>query len=192
MTLIPNSFLEVISSQTVAVLKEHMTSFLLLLLGIIAMFISSAGIFISNLQTPVQFLTFVGAFAGIGIGFIFVTLQLKVQLDAGDKYMATATSTAYLIRNLAQTIMSAVYGVIMNLNLVAGIKAHPNITLTMLNELSDARSAKLLPQNLLPEMRTIFHSGIQQIMLVSCILLIIAFILNFYFNSDHVQLHLNK
>lgn len=96
--------------------------------------------------------------------------------------MATATSTSYLIRILAQTIMAAVYGVIMNVNLAAGVQSHNHITMAMLNKLSDAKSSKLLPPNLLLPMRDIFHSGIKEIMLVSLILLIIAFVLNFYFN----------
>ncbi|HCX39709.1 MAG TPA: MFS transporter, partial [Lactobacillus acetotolerans] len=129
-----------------------------------------------------QFLTFIGAFSGIGVGFIFVALQVKVQVDAGMKNMATATSTSYLVRILAQTVMAAVYGVIMNLALVKGVKQHSNITMHMMNELSDAKKAKLLPQNLVPEMRRIFHSGIKEIMLMSLILLLVAFVLNFFFN----------
>lgn len=109
-------------------------------------------------------------------------MQLKVQLDAGLKNMATATSTSYLIRILAQTVMAAVYGVIMNLNLAHGVQTHKGIIMTMMNKLSDAQSAKSLPQNLVPTMRTIFHCGIKEIMLVSLILLIIALVMNFYFN----------
>ena len=182
MTLIPNSIVEIIASQSVAAIQEHMTTFKLVLIGIVAMIISSAGLFISGIHTPVQMLTFIGAFSGIGVGFIFVALQLKVQLDAGLKNMATATSTSYLIRILAQTVMAAVYGVIMNLNLASGVQMHKGITMTMMNKLSDAQSAKSLPQNLVPTMRTIFHGGIKEIMLVSLILLIIAFVMNFYFN----------
>lgn len=51
--------------------------------------------------------------------------------------MATATSTSYLIRILAQTVMAAVYGVIMNLALASGINSHSNITMKMMNELSE-------------------------------------------------------
>lgn len=108
-------------------------------------------------------------------------LQVKVQIDAGMKDMATATSTSYLIRILAQTVMAAVYGVIMNLALASGINSHSNITMKMMNELSDAKSAKLLPQYLLPEMRRIFHSGIHEIMAVSFIFVDNCYCLQFLF-----------
>ena len=101
--------------------------------------------------------------------------------------MATATSTSYLIRILAQTVMAAVYGVIMNLNLASGVHTHPGITMAMMNKLSDAKSARLLPQSLVPTMRSIFHSGIKEIMLVSVVLLVIALVLNCYFNFGKKQ-----
>ena len=187
MTLIPNSIVEIIASQSVAAIQDHLTTFKLVFIGIVAMLISSAGLFFANLLTPVQLLAVIGTFSGIGVGFIFVALQLKVQIDAGIKNMATATSTSYLIRILAQTVMAAVYGVIMNLNLASGVSSHPGITMTMMNKLSDAKSARLLPQNLVPTMRDIFHSGIKEIMLVSVILLVIALALNFYFNFGKKQ-----
>lgn len=182
MTLIPNSIVDIMASQSVSAIEEHIRTFTLVLIGIVAMAISVGGMYLSNLSTPIQFLTFIGAFSGIGVGFIFVALQVKVQVDAGMKNMATATSTSYLVRILAQTVMAAVYGVIMNLALVKGVKQHSNITMHMMNELSDAKKAKLLPQNLVPEMRRIFHSGIKEIMLMSLILLLVAFVLNFFFN----------
>lgn len=187
MTLIPNSIVEIIASQSVAAIQDHLTTFKLVFIGIVAMLISSAVLFFANLHTPVQLLAVIGTFSGIGVGFIFVALQLKVQIDAGLKNMATATSTSYLIRILAQTVMAAVYGVIMNLNLASGVSSHPGITMTMMNKLSDAKSARLLPQNLVPTMRDIFHSGIKEIMLVSVILLVIALALNFYFNFGKKQ-----
>lgn len=187
MTLIPNSIVEIIASQSVVAIQDHLTTFKLVFIGIFAMLISSAGMFFADLHMPIQLLAAIGAFSGIRVGFIFVALQLKVQIDAGLKNMATATSTSYLIRILAQTVMAAVYGVIMNLNLASGVSSHPGITITMMNKLSDAKSAKLLPQNLVPTMRNILHSGIKEIMLVSVILLVIALVLNFYFNFGKKQ-----
>lgn len=192
MTLIPNSIVEIIASQSVVAIQDHLTTFKLVFIGIFAMLISSAGMFFADLHMPIQLLAAIGAFSGIGVGFIFVALQLKVQIDAGLKNMATATSTSYLIRILAQTVMAAVYGVIMNLNLASGVSSHPGITMTMINKLSDAKSAKLLPQNLVPTMRNILHSGIKEIMLVSVILLVIALVLNFYFNFGKKRRNCNS
>ena len=124
---------------------------------------------------------FLGYF--FGVGFIFVLLQIKVQVDASEKNMAPATSLSYLIRILAQTVMAAVYGVIMNMELARGVRENSGITMGMLNKLSDANSAKSLPQNLLPTMRNIFHLGLQEIMWCATALLVIAIVLNLVFNK---------
>ena len=125
----------------------------------------------------------IGTFYGFGVGFIFVLLQIKVQVDASEKNMAPATSLSYLIRILAQTVMAAVYGVIMNVQLAQGVAENSGITMNMLNKLSDAASAKSLPQSLLPTMRNIFHLGLQEIMWCATALLVIAIGLNFIFNK---------
>lgn len=183
MTLIPNSLTNIISSQTVAYVQDRLSTFTMLLIGILTMMFSVGGLLFGTLQTPILLLSLVVAVSGIGVGFIFIALQVKVQIDAGEENLATATSTSYLIRILAQTVMSAVYGVIMNLALNRGIAHRKDITLAMLNKLSDAKSAQTLPKNLLPAMRNIFHSGIREIMMASMLLLIIALILNIYFNG---------
>lgn len=182
MTLIPNSIVEITASQSVALIQEHLRTFALILIGIVTMMISVISLFVADLQTPLWLLTVTAAFSGIGVGFIFVALQVKVQLDAGFADMPTATSTSYLIRILAQTVMAAAYGVIMNLALGRGIARHPQISMQMMNKLSDAQTARFLPRHLLPLMRAIFHSGIKEIMLVSLFLLLLAVALNFYFN----------
>lgn len=183
MTLIPNSLTNIISSQTVPYVQDRLSTFTMLLIGILTMMFSVGGLLFGTLQTPILLLSLIVAVSGIGVGFIFIALQVKVQIDAGEKDLATATSTSYLIRILAQTVMSAVYGVIMNLSLNWGIANRKDITLSMLNKLSDAKSAQTLPHHLLPAMRNIFHSGIREIMMASMFLLVIALILNFIFNG---------
>lgn len=185
MTLIPNSCFSIVASQFVYVLQGRTKTYYIILVGIIGMLISSFSLLMADLSIPLWILIFTSAFSGMGVGFIFVELQVKVQVDAGREHMADATSTSYLIRILAQTVMAAIYGVIMNLSLNQGIKAHPQITLSMLNKMSDCRTASELPAKLLPLMRAISHSGIRVIMLVSCLLLVISLVINYKFNPRH-------
>ena len=58
----------------------------------------------------------------------------------------------------------------------------------MMNKLSDAESAKSLPQQLLPTMRTIFHAGLREIMVCAVVLLLIALIANRFFNGKKSKL----
>lgn len=182
MTLIPNSVVEILASQVVAPIQEKLGSFKLITIGILSEIISVGGMFFANLKTPLWLLVTLTAVSGIGVAFIFIALQVKVQVDATEENMSIATSTSYLVRILAQTLMAAVYGIVMNLVLAAGVANNSKITFKMMNKLSDAAAAKTLPQSLLPTMRAIFHQGIRIISLVSLILLITALIINIFYS----------
>ena len=184
MTLIPNSLVDVVGTLVVNPLKARFNNRTLLSMGLICILISSLGLALAPQSTNIWWLAIIGTFSGFGVGFIFVLLQIKVQVDASEKNMAPATSLSYLIRILAQTVMAAVYGVIMNVQLAKGVAENSGITMGMLNKLSDASSAKSLPQNLLPTMRNIFHLGLQEIMWCATALLVIAIGLNFIFNKN--------
>ncbi|WP_251716481.1 MFS transporter [Lactobacillus agrestimuris] len=183
MTLIPNSIADTTGTLVVNPLKARFSDKGLILMAIICMMISSLGLVLIPINTNFELLALIGLFSGFGVGFIFVLLQVKVQVDAGEENMAPATSLSYLIRILAQTIMAAIYGVIMNLALDHGVKTHHGITMSMMNKLSDAKSAESLPTQLLPTMRGIFHNGLRAIMICATILLIASIIINHYYNS---------
>lgn len=187
MTLIPNSIFDIAGSQSTPHLLRHFNNYHLLIFDFTLIAITIIGLIIVPISTPYQILMSIAALSGLGVGSIFVILQIKVQIDAGEKDMAPATSLSFLIRILAQTIMAAVYGVIMNLALARGIAGHHNITMTMMNKLSDAESAKSLPKALMPTMRTIFHTGIREIMIVSLLLIICGYVANFIYNHHEAK-----
>lgn len=174
-------------SQSAPALLRHFNNYRLLIFNLTLLAITALGLILVPSNTPYQILMIIAAFSGFGVGSIFVILQIKVQVDASEKDMAPATSLSFLIRILAQTIMSAVYGVIMNLALSAGIANHHGITMTMMNKLSDAESARSLPKALMPVMRSIFHSGIIEIMWTSIFLLVLAYVVNFIFNRHEAK-----
>lgn len=187
MTLIPNSIFDIAGSQSTPHLLRYFNNYHLLIFDFTLIAITVIGLIIVPISTPYQILMSIAALSGLGVGSIFVILQIKVQIDAGEKDMAPATSLSFLIRILAQTIMAAVYGVIMNLALARGIAGHYNITMTMMNKLSDAESAKSLPKALMPTMRTIFHTGIREIMIVSLLLIICGYVANFIYNHHEAK-----
>lgn len=186
-TLVPNSIADAVGTQLVNKFQEYFSDYTLILGAIILMLISSLGMFFAPINASFALITILATFSGFGVGFIFVLLQVKVQIDASQENMAEATSLSYLIRILAQTAMAAIYGVIMNMALTRGIKSHIGITMAMMNKLSDAQSAKSLPNHLLPAMRQIFHSGLQEIMLCSSILLVISLIINYIYNAKKAE-----
>ncbi|MBB1078770.1 MFS transporter [Limosilactobacillus sp. STM2_1] len=177
MTQIPGAVTNFIGSELVPVLQERWGKYWIVTCGAASIFIAYLGIMIGGQHTPFWLLLVMGAFEGFGVGLVFNILQINVQTDAELRDVPIATSLGYLLRILSQTLMSAVYGVILNQELFRGVQAHHDITLKMLNQLSNAKTAGNLPTTLLPTMRTILYSGYHNIIVAAVILIVIALVL---------------
>lgn len=179
LTQIPASVFDFAGSQLSASIRERWSFAGAVNLGILSLAVAEFGLLVAKSSASFVFLCIVAAFGGFAVGLIFNVLQIKVQYDSSRQDMAVATSFSFLIRILGQTLMASIYGVLMNVALNRGVKrSGGKITLAMMNKLSDAKSARNLPQELLPQMRAIMHSGIQIIMTVALMLLVLAFYLN--------------
>ena len=179
LTQIPASVFDFAGSQLSASIRERWSFAGAVNLGILSLAVAEFGLLVAKSSASFVFLCIVAAFGGFAVGLIFNVLQIKVQYDSSKQDMAVATSFSFLIRILGQTLMASIYGVLMNVALNHGVeRSGGKITLAMMNKLSDAKSARNLPQELLPQMRAIMHSGIQIIMAVALMLLVLAFYLN--------------
>lgn len=175
MTQIPGSIFDFIGSQATHSFRKKIGDRNTITLALIVSFLAPLGLLCSKVNLKIGWICFFSIFYGFGVGVIFNILQIKVQQDAEHRDVGIATSVSYLIRILAQTFMSSIYGIIMNYALLRGTQAtHGKITIGMMNKLSNSETVHELLQHLLPQMRLILHSGLQDIMLVSCLILIVA------------------
>ena len=177
MTQIPGAVTNFIGSELVPVLQNRWGKYWIVTCGAASIFISYLGIMIGGQGTPYWLILVMGAFEGFGVGLVFNILQINVQTDAEQRDVPIATSLGYLLRILSQTLMSAVYGVILNQALFKGVKTHHGITMRMLNQLSNAKTAGNLPHVLLPTMRGILYHGYHNIILAAVALIVIALII---------------
>ncbi|KRL28042.1 MFS family major facilitator transporter [Limosilactobacillus frumenti DSM 13145] len=178
MTQIPGAFTNFLGSELVPFVQDRLNKYQLVSIGAFTIFVAFMGLMIGGQHSPFWLLLILGAFEGFGVGLVFNILQINVQTDAELQDVPIATSMGYLLRILSQTFMSAIYGVILNHSLLSGIQhAHYHITMGMLNQLSNARTASHLPTVLLPEMRQILYSGYHNIVVTALVLIIIALIL---------------
>lgn len=175
MTQIPGSFTNFGGSELGAIFQRKLWRYDIISIGEIAFLVAFVGLCFASQRTSYAFLLVMGAFEGFGIGLSFNILQVAVQSDAEPRDMPIATSFAYLVRILAQTFMSAIYGVILNHALLVGVRdSHGKITMSMMNRLSNSQTVRSLPQNLVPEMKQIFFTGLHHIMLTALVLLLIS------------------
>ncbi|GAT18067.1 MFS transporter [Secundilactobacillus silagei] len=180
-TQIPSSVTDFIGSGSVAPLRRVLTPQRVIALGIFTLVISFLLMVMMGVKAPYWLLLVAAAFEGFGNGACFNELQVKVQQDANPKDVPVATSFSFLIRMLSQTFMASIFGLIMNSALRHGVaQSGGQITMKMMNKLSDASSVGSLPAKLIPQMRVILHNGLHNIMVVSLILMLIAGGLNIW------------
>lgn len=174
-TQIPSSVTDIIGSTQVSTMRRFLRPQKVVALGILTLIIAFLLMVVMGVKAPYWLLLVAGAFEGFGNGACFNELQVKVQEDAEAQDVPVATSFSFLARMLSQTFMASIFGIIMNHALRRGVGASGGqITMKMMNKLSDAQSVNDLPAKLIPQMRVILHSGLHNIMLVSLILMLIA------------------
>lgn len=189
MTQIPGAITNFIGSELVPFLQDRWGKYWIVTCGAGAIFIAYLGIMIGGQDSPFWLLLVMGAFEGFGVGLVFNILQINVQTDAELRDVPIATSLGYLLRILSQTLMSAVYGVILNHELFLGVQQHHGITLRMLNQLSNAKTAVNLPKSLLPMMREILYQGYRNIIWAAVVLIVVSLVIVVPLGWQH---HLKK
>lgn len=177
-TQIPSSITNFMGSESTSYLNGRVRQMTLVIVGIVALLVAFIIMILGPTTMSYVGLLVASAFVGVGVGMCFTVLQIKVQTDAESRDVPIATSFSYLVRMLSQTFTSSIFGVVLNRALANGVgSSHGRISMAMMNELSDASTSANLPKQLLPEMRTILHTGLHNIMLIAVVILIVALVL---------------
>jgi EmrB/QacA subfamily drug resistance transporter len=180
-TQIPGSATNFLGSSSVAPLRRRFSPQQVILLGTLSLIATFVLMVFSTSATPYWVLLLAAAFQGFGNGVCFSELQVKVQQDADKLDVPVATSFSFLIRMLSQTLTAAIFGLLMNSALRAGITdSHGTISMAMLDKLSNATTNQSLPKVLLPQMRSIMYSGLRSIMMLALALMLTALVLNLW------------
>jgi len=180
-TQIPGSITNFLGAQWSGNLERRWSTRTVVMMGFVVMLIACGILVIAGQQTNYGLLLLASAFQGCGIGICFTVLQVSVQQQARHEDVPIATSFSLLVRMLGQTFMAATYSIVLNHALTAGVRqSGGQVTMNMLNKLSDATSAKQLPAHLLPTMRVILYSGLHHIVGLAMALLLLGLAVNIW------------
>ncbi|NVY96858.1 MFS transporter [Lactobacillus sp. DCY120] len=130
------------------------------------------------LNTPFLVFLCISAIYGFGFGVSITTSTVTAQSVVDKTAIGTATSFNTLARNLGQTLMISILGIVMNVNLSQGVQSHPHLTMAMLNQMINPATAGQLPQDYLRIARGIVYQGLHAIFLVGFIVLVATFVIN--------------
>ncbi|KRO00689.1 MFS transporter [Companilactobacillus kimchiensis] len=177
LTQIGGSILLLLGTRLTARLMPKIAYKKIVTVGIVSVFISSLAMVMATKNAPYWWLLVSGAFEGFGMGLSFTPMQVSLQDGVRKELISVSTTFGLLFRTLGQTFMSAIFGAVLSISTAS--QDGGKVTSRMINKLTDASSAKNLPQDLLPQLRTILFNGMHMIMIIGFILIIIAIVINF-------------
>lgn len=152
-------------------------------------FILIGAVLMILLPANVPFITFLGiaAICGTGFGITITTSTISVQNEVEPNQVGVASSFNTLSRTLGQSLMMSVFGIVMNTSILRGVNQHEGTKVSMINKLINPQTAKELPEKLLPQLRNILYSGIHNVFLLAIILIILAYLINFFDRKNKHQ-----
>lgn len=120
----------------------------------------------------------ISAFLGLGFGLTITTTSVTSQSVVDESQVGVATSLNTLSRTLGQTLMVAIYGIILNMGLAKGVAKYSEISMDMLNQLINPKTATQLDPSHLPVLRNVLYGGLHHIYLASILLMLLALVIN--------------
>ena len=179
LTQIASSILLLIGTRLTAKLMVKLPYKRIVVFGTISVVISALAMTLATKSSPYWWLIVSGAFEGLGMGLSFTPMQVSLQDGVRKELVSVSTTFGLLFRTLGQTFMASIFGAVLSIRTASQVsQTNGKITTAMINKISDASTARDLPQSLLPEMRTILFNGLHTIMLIGLVLVVISFILN--------------
>ena len=175
LTQIAGSILLLVGTRYTAHLMVKMPYKRIVMFGILSVLLSALSMVMATQFAPYWWLLVSGGFNGLGMGLSFTPMQVSLQDGVRRDLISVSTTFGLLFRTLGQTFMSSIFGAILSISTASQIGG--KITTQMINKLTDASSARSLPQ-MLPQLRTILFNGMHLIMVIGLILVVIAFVIN--------------
>ncbi|KRK49090.1 EmrB QacA subfamily drug resistance transporter [Secundilactobacillus kimchicus JCM 15530] len=120
----------------------------------------------------------IAAISGVGFGITITTTTVTAQSEATPETIGVATSINTLGRTLGQTLMISVFGIVMNQSMARGVAQNGHVSMEMMNQLINPKTAVNLPNSLVPQLRDILYSGLHSIFIGGLALILIAYMVN--------------
>lgn len=180
LTQIAASILLLLATRLTASLMDRLSYKNIVTIGSISIILSAIFMVMATQTAPYWWLILSGAFEGIGIGLSFTPMQVSIQDGVDQGLISTSTTWGLLVRTLGQTFMASIFGAVLNFNNRLQISQNPKLNMTMMDKLTNAQTASSLNQDLVVSLKNILFQGLHLIMIISLVLLVIAFLINLF------------
>lgn len=127
---------------------------------------------------------------GVSLGITMTTSTVSAQNSVPREQLGVATSFNTLVRTIGQTVMVAIFGLLIN-GITQSELASRNLTddPDIMNKLVNPQTAKEIEAGLLTPLRGILYDGLHQVYFLGLLLVVLAFALTFFVRdkSDRIR-----
>ncbi len=176
----PSSLMWIVGSFVAGKLLVTMSAKRIINLALVILLIGGGILALVPETTPYWAFLVIACGLGFGFGAIITTTTVRAQAVVAKDTVGVATSFNTLSRTLGQTLMVAVFGVILNLQMAHGVATDSRLSTEMLNRLIDPQKAKSLPETVLPALQRIVYSGLHYIYWATVIVVALALVVNIF------------
>ena len=154
-------------------LTQHSVSWVLT----VSLLITATGalwLFLTPAQTSFWLFLVISSITGVGLGATMVVCTVTAQTSVAPTQVGVATSFNTLLRTIGQTIMVAVFGIVLNTSNSVGLAQAQVTDSSVMNQLVDPAAARQLPTALLGQLREILYSGLHWVFGIGVLLIVLA------------------
>ncbi|WP_243685890.1 MFS transporter, partial [Lentilactobacillus rapi] len=175
----PSSLMWIVGSFIAGKLLVKTTPYSIINLSLFFILVGGIIMVLIPAYTPFVAFLLISMICGTGFGLTVTTSMISVQNTVKPTEIGVATSFNTLARTLGQTLMISIFGIVMNMTMLRGVRQTEGTTLKMMDKLINPMTANQLSSHVLPKLRTILYHSLHNVFIVALILIVIAFAVNF-------------
>lgn len=185
LVLTPLSIMWMVGTFIAGMLMARFSAQLALSIGVAITLLGASVLMVVPAGLSIFWFCILTAVLGIGFGITISLSTIRAQAIVPHELMGVATSFNMLSRTIGQTVMVAIFGVILNRSLTQQLALHPQkgVTRKMIDQLSDQESNQHLSGAIFTQLKEMLMSAIHTIYFWGFLIVLVAFLLSLLQNS---------
>lgn len=182
LVLAPMSITWILGSFLSSRLNQKYTIKTVLNIGILFVLLGGSCLWLVPEKTAYTIFLGIAVLLGVGFGLVITSSMVEAQRCVDSSMVGVATSFTTLVRTVGQTIMIAIFGVIVNqsLNQLLVAERKTGVTEALMNKLINAEEIRHIPERLIPTLRTILYHNLHSVYFAGFFLILAAFVINWF------------
>ena len=180
LVLAPLSLVWMVGSFLASKWMTQMATNWVLRIGLLIASLGGAWLWLMPFESNFLWFFAISTVIGVGLGITMTTSTVSAQNSVSRDQLGVATSFNTLVRTIGQTVMVAVFGLLINGVTQRELNA-TNLTndADIMNKLVNPQTAKNIASELITPLRKILYEGLHQVYFVGLLLVVVAFALTF-------------